>query len=157
MHVDLPACAHVTMEADRRVVFFSDAPWLRVEIDPPVSPPDDPRVWTRTILEHARPAETVIRVLGSIRGRSPLGWPLQIVNLVAVRRDSALESRLVGLYEMLGHVAAVSIYATDRTQFIAAFQSVLLPTVASARPTWSRRSPVALSELWSLKVSRPND
>ncbi len=76
-----------------------------------------------------------------------------MVHLVAVRDEAVVESRLVGLYDMIGHVAAVVACSGDRDCFAAAFESVVIPIVASARPTWKSRKVVALADLWSLEVS----
>lgn len=129
---------------------FSDAPWLRLHIEPPMPLPDDARLWAQSVLEDACPDGAEVRVIGSVCGRSPVGWPLELIYSIAVRDGAPVESRLVGLYEMLGHVAAVSAFATDRERFVGSFQTVLLPMLASARPLWRSATPVALAELWSL-------
>jgi len=133
-------------------------PSLRIEIDPLLVAPDDRREWMRALLEREVLEDCSVRVLGSTQGTTERGWPLEIVDTIVVRgRDVVVEHRLAAVYDMLGHIAAVTVHASDGPRYAEQLQPYLLPLVASAWPDWRSRVPAALSELWCLDVTPPSD
>lgn len=121
--------------------------WLRVELEYPTEV-SDPHEWMRRAITRDCPHGFSARVIGSIAGRGPRGWPLRLVN-VAIRSPSEThEYRLLGLFEMLGYLASVMVSARELDLYRSNFQSLVVPLVASARPVWRSAEPPALSDVW---------
>lgn len=146
LRVDLPAEATTLTETGHSLVAMA-CPWLRVELEYPTEV-SDPRAWMHRAITQDCPQDLSARVIGSIRGRGPRGWPLQLVN-VAIRSPSQIhEHRLVGLFEMLGFLASVTASTRELDLYRRTFLSLIVPLVASAQPVWRSAEPAALSDVW---------
>lgn len=129
---------------------------VEIAVEPPRTPVDLGR-WMRGVLGRATTTDESVRVLGSLRGTSLVGWPIEVVDAVVMRARIVVEHRLIAMYELLGHRAAVTARVASTPLYTRLWQSTLLPLVASARPRWCDRAPAALVEQWSLALTPPSD
>src|SRR5262245_56697853 len=104
--LDLPPDAEFT-GLNNHLVRLASEPWLRIQIGPLFPAPSNRAEWLKQVLLAGDVTDSSsARVLGSTRLQTRSGWPCEMVDVV-VGESSGTEHRLVGLYEMLGHVASV--------------------------------------------------
>ena len=152
--LQLPEQARETVQDNGVVVvMFETQPLLQIDIFPLHQAPTKIAEWMTHAIVHDATDPSSIRVLGSARLFTRDGWPCEVVDVV-VPGDS-IEHRLVGLYEMLGHVASITVRFLD-TAVYERERERCLTLLQTARPTWRSEAPVAVVELWSLDVTQPS-
>ncbi len=129
-----------------------EKPWLRVQVSPLAIAPVYQAAWMRSLIDPE--SSSSCRVLGSTRATTIDGWPLETINIVDRDNEREPQHRLVTVYDMFGHVAAMTLRTADSKRFHAEFRTFLLPLTTSARPDWHTRTPLSVDELWLLEHSR---
>lgn len=152
--LELPAEAQERIEDDTIVVTFPAEPSLRIEIGALQVGPTSAANWMKQTLTRGVADPSWVRVLGSARVQTRDGWTCEIVD--AIVNGPSTEHRLVGMYEMLDHLASVCVRISDSAIYHDK-REALVSLMLTARPSWRSRTPVAVAELWNLKATRPND
>ena len=144
--LDLPSGWARQASGDDAPVRIDDA--VELTISPLLPLPEDVWEWAQGAPRRDLPAPATSATVGATsERRTTLGWPMTVLDSVALAADGAVvAARLHAVFPLLEHGAIVTVTAREPAR-LAARREEILGALSTARPDWGDQPGAALADL----------